>query len=91
MQVQRAKEIKECNDRAAVRLKSRLAEQRAELETDFNDSLLKMENQQKQEMEAMMAKLNSSNDDLVSILFTTQKRLVHKTDFNFEFPTNHLY
>jgi len=73
MQVQRAKEIKECNDRAAVRLKSRLAEQRAELETDFNDSLLKIENQQKQEMEAMMAKLNSSNDDLAQMRETEAK------------------
>ena len=62
----RKAEIAECNEKAEARLKARLGEQRGELEADFADSVLRIEHKQKQEIETMMAKLNSSNDDLVS-------------------------
>ena len=66
MEVLRLKELREYDERAAARLKARLAEQRGDLEADFNDTLLKIENKQKHELESMMSKLNNTNEDLVS-------------------------
>lgn len=66
MEVLRLKELREHDERAAARLKARLAEQRGDLEADFNDTLLKIENKQKHELESMMSKLNNTNEDLVS-------------------------
>ena len=63
----RKADIAQCNEKAEARLKARLAEQRDELNADFADTVLRIEHKQKQEIEAMMAKLNSSNDDLAQM------------------------
>jgi len=69
----RKAEVAECNEKAEARLKARLGEQRGELEADFADSVLRIEHKQKQEIETMMAKLNSSNDDLSQMRETEAK------------------
>jgi len=73
MEVLRLKELREHDERAAARLKARLAEQRGDLEADFNDTLLKIENKQKHELESMMSKLNNTNEDLAQMRDTEAK------------------
>merc|ERR1712131_14439 len=55
------------------KLRSRLQDQRAEIESDYNDMLLQIENKQKQEIERMASKLAGAKDEMRGLLDSEAK------------------
>lgn len=58
--------LKEAEAKFQAKLRSRLQDQRSEIESDYNDMLLQIENKQKQEIERMASKLAGAKDEMVS-------------------------